>query len=292
MFSRRPGFTLIELLVVIAIIAILIGLTIPAVQRVRDVALRAQCSNNLKQLGLALHQYHDSRRVFPPGMGDLSGRDHPYFSWLARLLPYVEQESLWQQTEDAFRSSPSPFIDPPHIGLATVEPAFLCPADGRVWTAQISRGHLRAFTSYLGVEGWDLWTRDGMLFRGSHVRLADVTDGTSHTLFVGERPPSPDFYHGWWYAGAGVHASGATDMVLGVREGNFGYTSDCPVAGTFEYEPGNVSNACDIFHFWSLHFGGAHFLFVDGSVRLLGYDANPLLPALASRAGGEAADLP
>src|SRR5258707_3617923 len=98
--DRRRAFTLIELVVVSAIIAILIGLLLPAVQKTREAAARIQCANNLKQLGLALHNYHDSNDVFPPGVSSKS----PAFrmTWLARLLPYIEQEPLWRATEAAY----------------------------------------------------------------------------------------------------------------------------------------------------------------------------------------------
>src|SRR5262245_2054405 len=125
---QRRGFTLIELLVVIAIIAVLIGLLVPAVQQVRDSADRVQCSNNLKQIGLAAHQYHDSAKCFPTGVRVTSGRD-PYYlsSWLTQLLPYVEQRNLWTATLAAYRQSSSPFQNPPHVGLATVVRVFACP---------------------------------------------------------------------------------------------------------------------------------------------------------------------
>jgi prepilin-type processing-associated H-X9-DG protein len=125
------------------------------------------------------------------------------------------------------------------------------------------------------------------------VRLAEVTDGASNTLMVGERPPSADLVAGWWYAGWGQDKDGSTDMVLGVRELNVRrhYPTDCP-PGPYDFGPGRLSDPCSAFHFWSVHPGGAHFLLVDGSVRFLRYPAAPLMPALATRAGGEAAAAP
>jgi prepilin-type N-terminal cleavage/methylation domain-containing protein/prepilin-type processing-associated H-X9-DG protein len=292
LISSRRGFTLIELLVVIAIIGVLIALMLPAIQRIRHAAMRTQCENNLKQIGLAAHQYHDANKAFPAGMRSQRGKDpYLYASWLTFLLPYVEQQGLWTATQDAYRKTRNFNRNPPHVGLVTVVPIFTCPADsraGEVQTAQREKIPV-ALTSYLGVEGQDLTTFDGVLFRDSRIRIADSTDGTSNTLFAGERPPSTDFQYGWWYAGAGQRSTGSAEMILGVREKNVLTVTkgSCP-PGTYSYGPGRLNNQCDMYHFWSPHLGdGAHFLFADGSVRFLGYAAAPVMPALASRAGGE-----
>src|SRR5438105_10313050 len=116
----RCGFTLIELLVVIAIIAVLIGLLLPAVQKVRDVGYRITCQNSLKQIGLALHNYHDINGQFPPAIAEMPGGPRvkwQWVSWLARILPYVEQPGLARDMEDAFTAqggNPDPFANPPH----------------------------------------------------------------------------------------------------------------------------------------------------------------------------------
>lgn len=293
----RHGFTLAELLIVLAIIAVLLGLLLPAVQKARDAAARVTCVSNFRQIGLAAHQYHDTMGFFPPGMRSpaIRNQPYPYASWLTMLLPYLDQEPLWKITRAAYQQSPSPFQNPPHIGLATAIPVFGCPADprsGQVQFAPRDQFHV-ALTSYLGVEGQNLYTRDGVLFRDSAIRMADITDGMSNTLLVGERPASADCQFGWWYAGAGQRFTGSADMVLGVREPNILTITEgsCP-PGIYSYAAGSLKNQCDMFHFWSLHSGGAFFLFADSSVHFLPYSAAALLPALASRAGGDVAVLP
>ena len=145
----------------------------------------------------------------------------------------------------------------------------------------------RGLTSYLGVAGRSVARKDGVLFPGSAVRLTDVTDGTSQTLAVGERPPSHDMVFGWWYAGWGQDRDGDADVLLGVRARNTGaYAPGCR-PGPYHFGPGAVDDPCAAFHFWSTHPGGAHFVFCDGSARFLAYEADPVMPALASRAAGD-----
>jgi prepilin-type N-terminal cleavage/methylation domain-containing protein len=157
----RKAFTLIELLVVIAIVAVLIGLLLPAVQKVRATAARVQCLNNLKQIGLALHNYHDTQGAFPAGRAS-SRRDEPFpaLSWLARILPDLEQDALWQSAVSYYALTRDPTL---HPLLATPVRSFQCPGDGRVATPHISHGYYVASTSYLGCAGTDFTRKDGVL---------------------------------------------------------------------------------------------------------------------------------
>jgi prepilin-type processing-associated H-X9-DG protein len=293
MIRRRCGFTLIELLVVIGIVMTLMGLLLAALQRVRATMDAVQCRHQLRQIGIALHQYHNQghRRAFPPGVNSAAvGQPHPRMTWLCRLLPYVEQEALWQQTLQAYRANPYPFIDPPHVGLGTVVRLFTCPSDERLREARPTwNNRVVGLTSYLGVNGTNFQAQDGTFFVDSNVGLGMIDDGASNTIIVGERPPSPDYWYGWWYAGVGQLGSGSPDMILGAAERHVAasFVAGCP-PGPYRFTPGDLFDPCDIFHFWSLHQNGAHFLFGDGGVRFLTYDADRVLPALATRAGGEA----
>jgi prepilin-type N-terminal cleavage/methylation domain-containing protein/prepilin-type processing-associated H-X9-DG protein len=290
---RRPrqGFTLIELLAVIAIMAILVGLILSAVQKVRDAAARAQCQNNVRQIALGLHQFHDSRGKLPVGHHPFRDPDNMRWTgWTISLLPYLEQQALAAQIAESFRQSPNAFVNPPHGGIRKVIPLFICPTDGRIVTAVESEvsHRLVAFTSYLGVSGVNSQAKNGVLFQGGAVNLTDVTDGTSSTLMMGERPPSTDLHFGWWYAGVGQRFGGG-DMILGVREQNLLPINSKALCGpgNYPYVPGRFDDQCAMFHFWSPHPGGANFAFCDGSVRFVAYSANPIMPALATRAGGE-----
>jgi prepilin-type N-terminal cleavage/methylation domain-containing protein len=297
--TRRRAFTLIELLVVIAIIGILIALLLPAVQKVRDSAARTQCQNRLKQIGLALHNYHDIVGNLPPALKRPWGPEY-YRSWLYRILPYVEQDNLYQVEQQSTSYDP---WDGTHLAFKTVLDVWTCNADTRTLEVELSYGYHVALTAYVGVAGLNAnqLVQDpreaGMLYVESKVRFAEVTDGLSNTLLVGERPPSSDMWWGWWFAGAGQGPGyyGSLDVVLGVAEmrtTTYGPYASCPV-GPYTYKAGTILDPCDSLHFWSLHANGSNFLLVDGTVRFINYSVSTdTMHALATRAGGEVVTLP
>ena len=293
-FELRRGFSLVEVLVVVAILAVLVGLTAAAVQKVRAAAAKAKCGNNLRQIALAAHQYHDQAKVLPAGTEvPKPAGSMPYACWQAKLLPYLDHADLWRTTVAAYQSDPDFLHVPPHVGLSMPLAIFSCPTDTRLsQPAVLADGIGRALTSYQGSEGSRASRPDGVLFLGSAVPLGGIRDGTSSTLLAGERPPSPDFLFGWWYAGWGQNMDGEGDAVLGTRTLNRRdrYAS-CPL-GPYAYSAGNLTNPCDTFHFWSLHSGGANFAFADGSVRFLRYEADAILVALGTRAGEEVVAVP
>jgi prepilin-type N-terminal cleavage/methylation domain-containing protein len=318
--NRRRGFTLIELLVVIAIIGILIALLLPAVQKVREAANRTKCANSMKQMGLAMHNYHDVNGSLPPGLdpnqpANTGGPTNYYFywSWMARLLPYIEQDNLWRQADNYARTVHSNPWDGSLPGQPQGNPAlrtpltvWQCPSDTRTLSASYVSGKGAnldvAFTEYLGVSGLQQHPKisdyEGVFFPTSHVKFADISDGLSNTLAVGERPPSADLIYGWWFAGAGQGGgtTGSSDVVLGINETNTSYNR-CPGYGNdnyhYQFGPGDVDDKCAQFHFWSLHPGGAHFLLADGSTQFYSYSIDKVvLRGMATRAGGEVTEAP
>jgi len=290
---RRSGFTLIELLVVIAIIAILIALLLPAVQQAREAARRTQCKNNLKQFGLALHNYLDVHGRFPighqfrgawDGVADsagTAGNGGTGFSWGSALLPFIDQAPLYNQFD--FNVPIANTSIPGSVKNATlaetVIPVILCPSDtappraavgaagaiGRQLNAAVS-SYKGSAGSYNGNQaGWPFNNQDrrnGLFYRDSSIQLRDITDGTSNTIAIGEvcwaQHENSRFY------GSVFPQVGYTDDSNGQSNRFMAMTQDAmnlPVLAS------NNAERADAFS--SVHAGGCHFVLCDGSVRFV-----------------------
>ncbi|QJW98371.1 DUF1559 domain-containing protein [Frigoriglobus tundricola] len=291
--TRHTAFTLIELLVVIAIIAVLIGLLLPAVQKVREAAARMKCANNLKQIGLALHNYHDANGTLPYGAYyPQSLQGFGFSTWQLPLLPYLEQQPLWDQCLAWSQANPGrpAYLDNTFPAYGPVVQTYACPSNTRPATVS-SFAVTASLSSYQGCAGTYTYnpnaqhvnSSDGVLYGNSRVRLTDITDGTSSTAAVGERPATGNLQIGW------ALLPWLPDGILGSRDVGFaGICSDLPtnVGLRPQRVPGDTAYL-DAAHFWSSHPGGANFVYADGSVHFLPYAADDILPALCTRAGGE-----
>jgi len=289
----RKGFTLIELLVVIGIIGILMAILLPAVQSVRHAARRTECGNQVRQINLATQNYLSAFGHFPSGINSPTHAQRPSLAWLGQILGYIEQDNLAATSAEDYAAGLHPTLAP-HLAFQTHVGLYACPEDPRSDGPQFTHGdRLVALTSYVGCCGTNYTTEDGIFYQDSKTRAAEVRDGLSHTILFGERPPSSDNWYGWWYAGAGQANSGSPDMLLGALDINDAarHAESCP-PGPYQFGPGDLDNQCDLFHFWSLHHGGAWFALADGSAQFLSENAAPeIVPALATRAGGEQINL-
>jgi prepilin-type processing-associated H-X9-DG protein len=310
---RRPGnqgaacrrsFTLIEALVALGIFGLLCSLLVPAVQRTRETAARASCLNNLKQIGHAIHSYHDTFGCFPPARPPAvqpppTHEPDTLLNWMALVLPQMGQEGLWDLSVQACAADWNPGSNPPHVGYATVVRAFICPDDDARLSSPLGNAQFSpaAFTSYIGLDGIAGLAghhppRPGPLGSAPGIRLTDIVDGTSRTIMIGERPPPSSLQAGRWYP-AFLYEMGSNgpDSYVWFPVLNDNDT-ECPHSGFPNLGPGRIDNPCDRFHLWSLHPGGANFLFCDGSARFLPYSANSIIPALSTIAGGEQVSIP
>lgn len=291
-FGRR-GISLVELLVVISLIGMLIGMLLPAIQQARDAGARAECASNLRQLALALFQYHETEGHFPPPAKIYAPEPDcalVSLGWMTLILPYAGEEPLWHATIAACRSEPNTTVSPPHYAMRSVVKPFGCSAD---WLSaepqRDSNGIIGSFSSYMGVAGGK--NADGILTSKDRVRFGDIRDGSSNTMMVGERPTPGALNAGWWYTTIRLSEwPDANDRGPDCSMTVFA-SGDERCIGPIQYGPGTPWNDCDRRHFWSYHPSGANWAFADGSVHFLTYSARSVLPALSSRAGNEAIEL-
>jgi prepilin-type N-terminal cleavage/methylation domain-containing protein/prepilin-type processing-associated H-X9-DG protein len=325
----RSGFTLIELLVVIAIIAILIGLLLPAVQKVREAAARAKCQNNLKQLAIAVHAYHDVEGNFPVNSLITDQNNNwvsPNWSWLARILPQIEQGNLYQlagiptQRLDGGARIANPPTNPTQVAVATQVTTFLCPSDGANTQARTDRanlpGMLVGLTNYKGVAGGN-W---------GYYRNATLANdaGTPPNIAADARWLNPSTINGSYNGlndGDGIffradyrvkrRIASITDgtsntFMIGedIPEKNIHCawpfantaTGTCAIAPNGKRANGTEFGAGDwpnVYSFRSRHPGGLQFALADGSVRFIA-DSIPLViyRAMATISGGETLTAP
>jgi prepilin-type N-terminal cleavage/methylation domain-containing protein/prepilin-type processing-associated H-X9-DG protein len=287
------GFTLIELLVVIAIIAVLIGLLLPAVQKVREASARTSCQNNLKQIGLALHNYESANQFFPPGDTQTS----PLFAWSAAILPYIEQDNVYRIYDFTHDWN----LPGNYPAIQTQMKVFNCPSTPAGLRNDTTIAAMPACGDYSSLNGIKDFVAIncvgiiiknpatdtrlfGVLQRDKPARWVDITDGASNTIMVAEDAGRPDLYIAGSVKGdpsiAGWKQGGWADP--GAPFSIDGSNTDGSVPGPCSI---NCTNNSEVYSF---HPGGANALFADGSVRFLAASMDLCkLAALVTRSGGE-----
>ncbi|HEX5472109.1 MAG TPA: DUF1559 domain-containing protein [Lacipirellulaceae bacterium] len=305
--SKNAAFTLVELLVVIAIIGVLVALLLPAIQAAREAARRAQCKNNLKQIGLALHNYESARGTFPPGYtsaataNDAPGTG-PGWGWGAYILPYLEESTVSEQID--FKTNIENDLVSSNKDLRVISlPVFRCPTDSveqpifDVTGASGSTITKVAFGNYVGVAGTyevSVYPDDGngVLYRNHPIAIKQITDGLSHTIMVSERASRQSPQTTWVGAVvgavippkvAGYENEGPPALVL-TNTGPSRDTNGQPIANP--RVPNNTLGHVEDYN--SMHPQGVNIMFCDGSVQSINNDIDPdVWVALGTRAGDE-----
>lgn len=307
---HRLGFTLVELLVVIAIIGILVALLLPAIQAAREAARRSQCSNNLKQIGLGLQNYHDTYRVYPSG----GFSQRPGVAWTVCVLPFLEQQTLYNQFDLNYTFTEAVNAN----AVLTVVPSYFCPSG--VAATLISgdatndkyNGTVAPTLHYMAVHGpkgtntlvpgnpaypvdaacpagHGGCANSGIMFRDSRTRMADVVDGTTNTFLIGEL--SWKNANNWRVWTRGWCAAGAAPPVV-AGANNAATSAGRNVVYAINVQPYTANNFNDA-SFGSNHPGGTHFLLADASVRFVSDAVNmAVYMAAASRDQQDQAPLP
>ncbi|NBO92756.1 MAG: DUF1559 domain-containing protein [Planctomycetia bacterium] len=310
MRTRQPsGFTLIELLVVIAIIAILIGLLLPAVQKVREAAARMQCTNRQKQIALALHNFHDTNSAFPSGQPlgyysstwytNVGSQDRNRANWAGDILPYIEQTAMGSQLQSLLQNLTSYTCFAPFS--TQVISTFLCPSDPNSPKIAATSGNAQGFhVNFITCHGSGFATPtadprgqnlNGIFYGMSKTRMTDITDGTSNTVMVSELLQGSDTVAGghdvrgrmWNTIHAGTTFSTIYPPNSTIGDNVMGY---CGAVPGVPCGAQSVTNAFAIAR--SRHTGGVNAAMADGSVRFISNSINPNTWLwLGTRAGGE-----